>query len=107
MCCEIRVALPGKAALAVCGVAALTLTVSTAAAQPPRAGPPRDQSPAPQTGTAAIRGRVFAGDTGRPLRRARITVSAPELGSDSRNTSTDADGRYEVTDSRRAATRFE
>jgi hypothetical protein len=34
---------------------------------------------------AAIRGRVLAGDSGRPLRRARITVSAPELGRESRN----------------------
>ena len=45
-----------------------------------------------------IRGRVFAGDTKRPLRRARIIVSAPELGADGRNTSTDADGRYEIAD---------
>jgi hypothetical protein len=35
MCCEIEQALPGKAALAVCGVVALTLSLSTAAAQPP------------------------------------------------------------------------
>lgn len=92
-----NVAQPSKAARVVCSGAALTLFLSTAAAQPPRASPPRDQSPAAQAGTAAIRGRVFAGDTNRPLRRARIAVSAPELGSDSRNTSTDADGRYEVT----------
>src|SRR5436309_4203678 len=96
MRCEIDVALHAKAALTVCGVAALTLSLSTAAAQPPPSSPPRDRRPA-ATGTAAIRGRVFAGDTNRPLRRARIIISAPELGSDSRNTSTDADGRYEVT----------
>src|SRR5450830_1513313 len=61
--------------------------------------PPRDQPrPPAQTGTAVIRGRVFAGDTARPLRRARITVSAPELAGENRNVSTDADGRYEVTD---------
>ena len=83
---------------AVFSVAALTLSLSKAVAQPPPASPLRDQRPPAQTGTAAIRGRVFAGDTNRPLRRARITVSAPELGSDNRNTSTDADGRYEVTD---------
>jgi protocatechuate 3,4-dioxygenase beta subunit len=70
---------------------------STASGQPPRTTPPRDQRPA-QTGTAVIRGRVFAGDTKRPLRRARIIVSAPELGADGRNTSTDADGRYEIAD---------
>jgi len=70
---------------------------STASGQPPRTTPQRDQRPA-QTGTAVIRGRVFAGDTKRPLRRARIIVSAPELGADGRNTSTDADGRYEIAD---------
>jgi protocatechuate 3,4-dioxygenase beta subunit len=86
------------AARIVGGVAALTLSLSAAAAQPPRASPPRDQPPAAQTGAAAIRGRVFAGDTGKPLRRARIIVSAPELGSENRNTSTDSDGRYEVTE---------
>lgn len=61
-------------------------------------GPPRDARPPSQTGTAVIRGRVFAADTGRPLRRARITVSAPELGTDSRQISTSPDGKYEIKD---------
>jgi hypothetical protein len=74
------------------------LISSLASAQAPGL-PPRDQQrPAAQTGTAAIRGRVFAGDTGKPLRRARIAVSSPDLGGNQRNTSTDADGRYELTD---------
>ncbi|MGH9141274.1 MAG: MSCRAMM family protein, partial [Vicinamibacterales bacterium] len=68
------------------------------AAQPPQGTPPRDQRPQAQTGTAIIRGRVFAGDTGKPLRRARISLSAPELAGNNRTTSTDADGRYELTD---------
>jgi len=61
--------------------------------------PPRDNSarPAAQTGTAIIRGRVVAGDSGKPLRRVRILATAPELGGEPRNTSTDADGRYEIT----------
>src|SRR5262249_34295115 len=59
---------------------------------------PRDVRPSAQNGTAVIRGRVIAGDTRRPLRRAQITVSSPELGRDSRSSSTDADGRYEVKD---------
>jgi carboxypeptidase family protein len=67
------------------------------AAQPPQGTPPRDQRPQAQAGTAIIRGRVFAGDTGKPLRRARISLSAPELAGDNRTTSTDADGRYELT----------
>ncbi len=61
--------------------------------------PPRDQPAASATrGTGTIRGRVLAGDTGRPLRRVRITISAPELAGNNRTTSTDTSGRYEVTD---------
>jgi hypothetical protein len=63
-------------------------------AQP--AVPPRDAPAAAAKGTGVIRGRVVAADTGRPLRRARITVSSSELGSNSsRSTSTDQLGRYE------------
>lgn len=59
-------------------------------------GPPRDARSPAQTGTGVIRGRVLAADTGRPLRRARINVTAPELGPQPVNTSTGADGRYEI-----------
>ena len=45
-----------------------------------------------------IRGRIVAGDTGRPLRRAQITLTAPELGGLPRATSTDVQGRYELKD---------
>ena len=60
--------------------------------------PPRDAGAAPRTatGTASIRGRVFAADGGRPLRRARIQVNGPGLPNNGLTTSTDADGRYEV-----------
>lgn len=61
-------------------------------------GPPRDPRAPVVTGTAAIRGRIFAADTGRPLRRARIQVTAPELAGDERMTSTNAEGRYEIKD---------
>src|SRR5262245_61623733 len=57
-------------------------------------GPPRDPRAPLVTGTAIIRGRILASDTGRPLRRARIQVNAPELAGDERVTSTNADGRY-------------
>jgi Carboxypeptidase regulatory-like domain len=60
-------------------------------------GPARDRIPA-QTGTAMIRGRILAADNGRPLRRARITLTAPELGTENRTTSTNPDGRYEIKD---------
>jgi hypothetical protein len=39
-------------------------------------GMPRDQPPGERKGMGAIRGRVTALDTGRPLRRARINVNA-------------------------------
>ena len=63
---------------------------------PPRPGPPRDQS-AQATGTAKIRGAVMASDDGRPLRRASVRVSAPEL-REPRSTVTDLSGRYEIAD---------
>ena len=69
--------------------------------QVPQAGgplPPRDGTPATAaaTGTAAIRGRVFAADSGRPLRRARVQIGGPGLPNNGQTTSTDAEGRYEV-----------
>ena len=51
-----------------------------------------------QAGTAVVRGRVIAGDSGKPLRRARITLTGPELGREGRSTSTSLDGRYEIAD---------
>jgi protocatechuate 3,4-dioxygenase beta subunit len=61
--------------------------------------PPRDAAPGTRTatGTASIRGRVFAADSGRPLRRARIQINGPGL-ANGLTTSTDADGRYEIKD---------
>jgi protocatechuate 3,4-dioxygenase beta subunit len=71
---------------------------STAQGQPQQV-PPRDPTAsAGSTGTATIRGRVLAADTGRPLRRARITAFAAELQGQPRNTSTDASGEYELND---------
>jgi carboxypeptidase family protein len=89
-------------------VAALLVFGTIASAQPPGPPPPgqppgprapaRDQRVPAQTGTAIVRGRVLAADTGRPLRRARITLTAPELGGEPRTASTGMDGRYEVTE---------
>lgn len=59
--------------------------------------PPRDNRAAqPQTGTALIRGRVVAAQTGQPLRRAQITLasSAAPTGL-RRSTTTDGEGRFE------------
>ena len=59
--------------------------------------PPRDGRNATQTGTARLRGRVVAAQTGAPLRRAQVTAFAVE-GQIRRTTTTDADGRYEFAD---------
>jgi hypothetical protein len=53
----------------------------------------RDRAALPK-GTALLRGTVVASDTGSPLRRAVVRLSAPDL-RDTRVTSTDADGRFE------------
>jgi protocatechuate 3,4-dioxygenase beta subunit len=61
--------------------------------------PARDAERKDVKGTAVLKGRVVAGDSGRPLRRARVTIRAPELGTESqRTTSTNLDGRYEFKD---------
>ena len=61
---------------------------------PPRRLRPPPRAPEP-TGTARIRGRVLAADSGAPLRRAYVRVSAPDLRIQ-RGATTDADGRYEI-----------
>ena len=62
--------------------------------QAPRT-PPRDAAAPDPTGTARIRGRVVAAETGNPLQRAQIRVMAPEL-RQGRNAVAGADGRYEI-----------
>ncbi|MGH9147048.1 MAG: hypothetical protein ACRD1Q_10085, partial [Vicinamibacterales bacterium] len=47
-----------------------------AASQPPR--DPR-QTQAQATGTGIIRGRVLSAENGQPIRRARVSIFAPEL----------------------------
>ena len=51
-------------------------------------------SPARAGATGVLRGVVIAADTGRILRRARVTLSAPGL-RESRATTTDLEGRWE------------
>jgi hypothetical protein len=67
--------------------------------QGPGGQSPRDpRNTALPAGTAVLRGRVFAADTARPLRRARVTVNAPELNGESRSTGTSTDGKWEIKD---------
>lgn len=64
--------------------------------------PGMPQPPAPDAkgdaGTAVLKGRVTAADTGRPLRRAQVRVTAPELKGQSRQASSDINGYWEVGD---------
>lgn len=89
-------------------LAALILLVAINASDgaqsvPPTPGPTRPGLPGrdvgrpPATGTARVRGRALTADTGTPLRRAQITIAAPELGI-RLVTDTDGEGRYEVTE---------
>ena len=65
----------------------------------PSPGAPSQQAPArdnqPKTGTARIRGHVFAADNGTPLRRAQVRLFAPEL-REQRVTTTDEQGDVRV-----------
>jgi len=61
------------------------------AAEPPR--DPRESA----VGTAVIRGRIVAADTGAPLRRVQVRAFSGEV-RESRLASTDGDGRFELRD---------
>jgi hypothetical protein len=74
------------------------LLAMLAVAWPSMARSQTDSRRLAQTGTAVIRGRVLAADTGRALRRARVAVSSPAIGDQLRAANTNAEGRYEITD---------
>ena len=61
----------------------------------PQAQPPRDRVLRSAAERVAIRGQVIAADTGAPLARARVRTF-PRPGSPGANTTTDANGRYEL-----------
>src|SRR6188508_856134 len=60
-----------------------------------QAGPGANQ-PAPK-GTGRIAGRIVSADTGNPIRRAQVRLSAPEIRVN-RTDTTDNDGKYEFAD---------
>jgi protocatechuate 3,4-dioxygenase beta subunit len=62
--------------------------------QPVPQMPPRDNSQPIKPGKAILRGHVVAAETGQPLRKAQVRVTAPEL-RENRMATTDADGKYE------------
>ena len=81
-------------------VAVAVAMVSASAQQQPQ--PPRDTSARPPASTtttanARLSGRVVTGDTGRPIKRARVFISAAELPG-GRGMLTDENGAYDFTD---------
>jgi protocatechuate 3,4-dioxygenase beta subunit len=70
-------------------------TVQAPGTPTPTPAPARDNQP--KTGTARIRGHVYAAENGAPLRRAQVRLFAPEL-RDQRVTATDERGAYEFKD---------
>ena len=76
-------------------VVTATPQVVTQAPQGRGMPPPRDQPANDKKGTAVIKGRITALDTGRPLRRVKINISSPEV-QENRAVSTGSDGRFEV-----------
>ena len=91
----------GIAAVCVCSLLAVTdlgaqeifinRTTTEAPVQLPGMGPRQVK-----TGTARLRGRVTAVETGGPVRRAQVRISGPDIGS--KTAVTDADGRFEFRD---------
>lgn len=75
-------------------VAVLLVLPSPAVAQVGGAARDRQQASVVRRGTASIVGRVAAADSGRPLRLARVSATAPEL-SDGRVSMTDENGMFE------------
>ena len=79
-------------------VAASAQTAVRPQAPPPSAtAPPRDaqQQQPEKIGTARLSGRVTAGGTAQPLRRALVQVTSPD-NPQGRSISTDGDGRWEM-----------
>src|SRR5215475_1747044 len=82
-------------------VALIAACAMAARAQQPPQQPPRDTSARPATtattGTGRIGGHVVAADTGRPIKRARVFLSAAELNG-GRGVLTDDSGAFDFTD---------
>ncbi len=91
-----------SAGLVLAAVATAALSAGGGRTTQPQAPKPLQAQAAPrdvkaaQSATGVIRGRVVAADTGEPLRRARLVLSAPALAKP-RFATTDAQGRYEFT----------
>ena len=100
-----RIAVPLIAAILVLPGLASAAQDPTGGVQIPRPGTPTGAAapgmPGPRergaarSGTASLRGRVISSQTGTPLRRAQVTLTAAE-GQMRRMATTDGEGRYEI-----------
>src|SRR5262249_56372962 len=79
----------------VLGVSPQQTTTTVTPAPSAATGAPRDA--AKEKGTASIRGKVVAADSGKAMRRVQIALSSPDL-SESRSISTNAQGTFEFKD---------
>src|SRR3954463_3898614 len=70
---------------------------ATGSQQPARDTPAQPQDAAP-TPTGRITGRVIASDNGRPVKRARVFVTAAELSGGGRGVLTDDQGVFDLTE---------
>ena len=70
---------------------------ATGSQQPARDTPAQPQG-APPTPTGRITGRVIASDNGRPVKRARVFVTAAELPDGGRGVLTDEQGVFDLTE---------
>ena len=64
----------------------------------PPSRPPNPNAP-PPPGTAILRGHVLAADSGQPLRKAQVRITANEI-RENRLATTDADGLFEFKEVR-------
>ena len=89
----------GAARASAQGVVGSTLgsVPSPAPQRPSTAGTDPGGAPVTRTGTATLRGHIFAADSGQPLRKAQVRIVAGEI-RENRLTTTDADGKYEFTE---------
>src|SRR5690348_1314853 len=87
-----------RASVIVACAALATAAAGAAQFQPPPPSPGQTAAGGPPP-TATIRGRVIAGDSGQPLRKAEVRLYPTDGNGlrENRVAATDADGRYEFT----------